>query len=108
MIGAFGKSETQIFIDNGTGKNRKTICIDSSKLSEKQLNALVAFHVMSGNYYVSSFMRKSKKIWNIVVNDNELLDLFVELGVGELTEEMNEKAEMFVCRMYGHKKRLAS
>ena len=106
MIGAFGKSETQIFIDNGTGKNRKTIRIDYSKLSEK--NALVAFHAMSGNDYVSRFMRKSKKIWNIVVNDNELLDFFVELGVGELTEEMNEKAEMFVCRMYGHKKRLAS
>ena len=104
MIGAFGKSKTQIFIDNGTGKNRKTIRIDSSKLSEKQQNALVAFHAMSGHYYVSSFIRKSKKIWNIVVNDNELLDIFCKLGGGELTEEMNEKAEMFVCRMYGHKK----
>ena len=66
--------------------------------------ALVAFHAISGNDYVSSFIRKSKKVWSIVVKDDELIDFFCELGVGDLTEEMHEKAEMFVCRMYGHKK----
>ena len=105
MVGAFGKSETQILIDNGTGKNRKMIRIDSLKfLSEKQQMALVAFHAISGNDYVSSFMPKSKKIWSMVTKDDEHIEFFCELGVGELTEEMHEKAEMFVCRIYGHKR----
>ena len=73
LVEAFGKSKTQIFIDNGTGKNQKTIRIDSSKLTEKQQMASIAFHAMSGNDYVSSFMRKSKKTWNIVVKDKELI-----------------------------------
>ena len=66
--------------------------------------ALVVFHAMSGNDFVSSFMRKSKKTWNIVVKDEELIDFFCQLGVGELTEETYEKAEVFVCRIYGHKR----
>lgn len=41
MIGAFGKSEQYIVVDNGTGKDRKQIRIDSSILSEKQQKALV-------------------------------------------------------------------
>ena len=32
MIGAFGKSEQYIVVDNGTGKDRKQIRIDSSIL----------------------------------------------------------------------------
>ena len=104
LVGVFGNCATKIFIDNGTGKNRKNIRIDCSKLTNKQLAALVAFHAMSGNDFVSSFMRKSKKTWNIVLKDEELIDFFCQLGVGDLTEEMHEKAEMFVCRIYGHKK----
>ena len=65
---------------------------------------MVAFHAMSGNDYVSSFMRKSKKIWKLVVKDEELIDFFCQLGLEELTEETYEKGEMFVCRMYGHTK----
>ena len=44
LVGAFGQSENQIFIDNGTGKHRKTVRIDSSSLTEKQRMALVAYH----------------------------------------------------------------
>ena len=66
--------------------------------------ALIAFHAMSGNDYVSSFMRKSKKTWAIVAKDKDLTDFFCQLGVGELTEEAYEIAERFACRMYGHKK----
>ena len=91
LVGAFGKCKTQILIDNGTGKNRKTIRIDSSKLTEKQQMTFIAFHAMSGNDYVSGFMRKSKKTWALVAKDKDLTDLFCQLGVGELTEEAYEK-----------------
>ena len=105
MVGAFGVNRNiQIFIDNGTGKNRKTIRIDSSKLSEREQKALVAFHAMSGNDFVSCFMRKSKKIWTLVLKNEEFLNFFRALGVGELTDELIQQAEIFVCRMYGHKK----
>ena len=105
LVGAFGKSERQIFIDNGTGKHRKTIRIDSSKLTQKEMRALVAFHAMwSGNDFITSFMRKSKKVWTIVIRDEELINFFCQLGEGELTEEIFENAEKFVCRIYGHKK----
>ena len=80
LVGAFGKCKTQILIDNGTGKNRKTIRIDSSKLTEKQQMALIAFHAMSGNDYVSSFMRKSKKTWALVAKDKDLTDFFLSTG----------------------------
>ena len=56
LVGVFGHSGTKIFIDNGTGKSRKTIRIDCSKLIRKHRMALVAFHAMSGNDFVSSFM----------------------------------------------------
>ena len=39
-----------------------------------------------------------------MVKDGELIDFFCQLGVGELTDEIHEKAEMFVCRIYGHKR----
>ena len=62
MIGAFGKSEQYIVVDNGTGKDRKQIRIDSSILSEKQQKALIGFHAFTGNDYVSSFMKKKNKL----------------------------------------------
>ena len=73
--------------------------------TERECKALVAFHAMSRNDYVSSFMRKSKKMWKMVVTDDDLLDFFCQLGVGELTKELHDKAEVFVCRMtnYGLK-----
>ena len=100
LVGAFGKNENQIFIDNGSGKHRKTIRIDSSKLTEKEMKALVGFHDMSGDDFVSSFMRKSKKIWNIVVKDDELINFFYQLAEGEEIEQIYEIAEKFVCQMY--------
>ena len=34
LVNAFGDNKHLIYIDNGTGKNRKTIRIDSSKLTQ--------------------------------------------------------------------------
>ena len=49
-------------------------------------------------------MRKTKKIWRtVVVNDDELLEFFSKLGEGDLTDEMYQEAERFVCKMYGSK-----
>ena len=66
-----GKNEKNIYIDNGTGKYRKRIHVNSSTLTEKQQKALIGFHAFTGNDFVSSFLRKSKKIWSTIVKDNE-------------------------------------
>ena len=43
-------------------------------------------------------------MWRIVaVNDDELLEFFSKLGEGDLTDEMYQEAERFVCKMYGSK-----
>ena len=106
LIGIFGGCENAfITLDNGTGKYRKKIEITRCTLSRKQQKALVGFHAFTGNDYLSSFLRKSKKIWgSIVENDEELLDFFVSLGEGQVNDALDLAAEKFVCRIYGEKK----
>ena len=64
LIGSFGTVEDKIiFVDYGSGKPRKKIRIDSSGLAYLEQQALVGFHAFSGNDYLSSFFRKTQKIW---------------------------------------------
>ena len=52
--------DTKVFIDNGTGKNRKIVEVTSSQLSAEEKKAPIGVHAFSGNDYVSSFFRKGK------------------------------------------------
>ena len=52
---------------------------------------------------MSSFMRRSKKIWKKVAEDDAMLDFLCHLGEGELTASLHKEAEKFVCKMYGNK-----
>ena len=103
LVGLFGTSETIIKVDNGTGKNRKMIQIDSSPLSTTQQKALVGFHAYTGNDYVSSLLRKTKKMWaSVVAGYDDLLSFFCKLGENDLTDQLHQEAEKFVCKIYGH------
>ena len=51
--------DTKVFIDNGTGKNRKIIEMTSSQLSAEEKKALTGVHAFSGNDYVSSFFGRA-------------------------------------------------
>ena len=104
LTGLFGSSTTRIIVDNGTGKHRKNIRIDASSLSKLQRSALIGFHGFSGNDFVESFLRKTKKVWEIVRDDQESLTFFDNLGVVPLDENLFAASEKFVCRMYGDKK----
>ena len=72
-------------------------------LSRMQQNALIGFHAYTGNDYVSSFLRKTKKTWTTVAEDDELLQFFCNLGEDNLTENLHKEAEHFICRIYGSK-----
>ena len=105
LLGLFGHKNTPITVDNGTSKNRKRLRIDSPSFSRLQQKALVGYHGQSGNDYLFGFLRKTKKLWNtLVANDEKLLHFFSKLGEGDLTEEMHKEAEEFACKMYGDKR----
>ena len=103
LIGLFGSSSKNVILDNGTGKHRKKIRMDGSIWSELQCNALVGYHAFSGNDYVSSFLRKTKKVWEKVKDDEESLDFFNKLGDDVLDDDIFMAAETFVCKLYGDK-----
>ena len=48
------------FIDNGTGKSRKSIDVTSSTLEFEKKRALIGMHAFSGNDYIPSFFRKGR------------------------------------------------
>ena len=105
LTGTLGGIETRLLVDNGTGKSRKTILINNFISSVQQQQALIGFHAFTGNDYVSSFLRKTKKLWQTLVKDDEeMLEFFVALGVEQLTDDLHLQAERVVCRMYGEKK----
>ena len=81
LTGTLGGIETRLFVDNGTGKSRKTILINNSIFSVQQQQALIGFHAFTDNDYVSSFLHKTKKLWQTLVRDDEeMLEFFVALG----------------------------
>ena len=104
LTAAFGSTSTPIVVDNGTGKHRKNIRVDSSALSDVQCRALVGFHAFTGNDYVSSFLRRTKKVWEKVREDDESLSFFDLLGVAPLDDDLFSAGEKFVCMMYGDRK----
>ena len=85
-------SDTQILIDNGSGKNRKII------------DALLGMHAFFGNDYVSSFFRKGKlAVWKTVTKNNAFVELFSSLGTEvTVSEELVRRLEWFVRSLYGY------
>ena len=104
LTGIFGSTSTPIVVDNGTGKHRKNVCVDSSALSDVQCRALVGFHAFTGNDYVSSFLRRTKKVWEKVREDDKPLSFSDRLGVAPLDDDLFAAGEKFVCMTYGDKK----
>ena len=70
-----------ILVDSSTGKNRKLYDLSGCVLSAVQKQALVGLHAFTGNDYMTSFLRKGKKIcWNAMKDNQEFLETFSLLG----------------------------
>ena len=106
LIGTFEVNEDPVIVlDNGTSKYRRRIRINRCPLSSKHQKALGGFHSFSGNDFVSSFLRKSKRIWSTHVEANEeLLIFFSSLGDGRITDDLCRTAESLACKIYGDRK----
>ena len=85
------ENNVQIFIDNGSRKNRKFLELNLCDLTDQRKKSLVGMHAFTGNDYVSSFVCKGKQLcWRFVCNDQTFLDLFGRLGTEiHLTDEMH-------------------
>ena len=104
LLNTLVRESVDIFIVNGSGKHRKVLHLNLSQLNEKQRNALVGFHAFSGNDYVSSFFKKSKRTWEIVKPNEEFKDLFCNLAEGPITDEIYTGLEKFVYTIYNENK----
>ena len=95
-----------IYIDNGTGKNRKIINVTSSELSAREKIALIGLHAFSGNDYVSAFFRKGKcAFWKAMLKQSQFLEAFCHLGKElEVTNDLFKVLEKFICFLYGFPK----
>ena len=60
------ETNSNVFIDNGRGNNRKLLCIHATTLTTDQKKAIVGLHAFTGTDQNSSFFRKSKmSCWKI-------------------------------------------
>ena len=75
------ENNVQIFIDNGSGKNRKLLELHLCNLTDQQNKSLVEMHAFTGNDYVLNSLCKGKQLcWRLVCNDQTILYLFGRLG----------------------------
>lgn len=94
-----------VFIDSGTGKNRKILDLAACDLSAIQREALLGLHAFSGNDYISSFFRKGKKAcWKLMQGTEAFVTTFAELGTSSNpTNEVIEGIERFTCAIVWRK-----
>ena len=95
---------TKIFVDNGTGKQRRIVDISSSTPSPENKRALLGLHAFSGNDYTSSVFRKGKfAFWKAMLKQPAFASLFKTLGTSsQVSEELFIGLEKFVCALYGN------
>ena len=102
----FTDSNVNIFVDNGTGSQRKIFDINSCTLLPDHRDAMLGNHAVSGNDYLSSFFRKGKKTcWKKVLSNKKYIHCFSELGLEQkIGESTRETLESFICSLYGRPK----
>ena len=98
--------DADVFIDNGTGNQRKVLGISSSDLSVDKRNAIIGLHSFSGNDYVSCFFRKGKvTCWKKMCMRDEFITAHSTLGVGyQISDDVMNTIEKYVCALYGRVK----
>ena len=71
LLGMDTNDNVDIFIDNGSGKNRKILDLQACQLSSLQKKALVGLHAFTGNDYIACFLRKGKQLCWKRMNESE-------------------------------------
>ena len=96
----------RVYYDSGVGKNRICVRLSDFDVPDAEKKTLIGFHAVTGNDYVSAFFGKGKsKCWKMMKTREEFASGFKMIGSNwELTEELMDTMEKFVCELYGSKK----
>ena len=66
-VGLLYEFKDRVFLDYGSGKNRKGCWLSNIKMSTSERAALISFHAFTGNDYFSPFFRKGKSVcWKVM------------------------------------------
>ena len=103
LLGIKSISNVEIYIDNGSGKSRKLLHLNTCSPTSQQKKALVGLNAFMGNDYVASFLCKGEPFcWKQANKDPEFLDIFSRLGMEmHVPAEVFSAMETFVCFLYG-------
>ena len=90
--------DTKVFIDNGTGKNRKIIEVRSSQWSTEEKKHLLEYMPFL-EMTVSSLFRNCKSaFWKLALKKHEFLQLFSNIGLEfRVNQQLFDRLEKFVC-----------
>ena len=107
FVWMFLEKAEQIYIDYGTGKSHKILKLGSVDMSNELKSALIGFHAFTGNDYVSSFFKKSKKhCWHLLEKNNRFVQVFAALGdLWQPSNDLLNALEEVVCYMFGRKQK---
>ena len=95
--------KTRIFLENSSGKERKSVWLGVLELSQQRSTSLIGLHAFSGMDYVSPFFKKGKdQFWKLLEKFEKFHDCFSSRGVQyEVSEEWFKQLEEIVCYLYG-------
>ena len=95
----------RVLIDDGSGENRKVMRLSNIDIKIDLVDALIGFHVFTGNDYISSFLRKGKeKCWKLVEKTKKFQNAFSILGENwEVSNDLFIMLGEFVCQLYGYR-----
>ena len=105
FLAMFLYDSNKIFLDYGTGKNKKVLRLSEVNMDNDKKPALVCFHALTGNDYISSIFRKSKKAcWKLLEQIINYVRTFQFLGgTWELGDVLFRLLEAYTCALFGKK-----
>ncbi|KAG1652172.1 hypothetical protein GQR58_026483 [Nymphon striatum] len=107
FLALFPEDADRIYIDYGTGKSRKVLQLSTIDMPDTLKSALVGFHAFSGNDYISSIFRKSKRIcWKKIEKSKKFTKMFAQLGnQWRIDVALQGLIEEYVCSLFMKGKR---
>ena len=93
-------TSTRVYMRSGTAKRRKYIPVHEihNKLPQAVVKSLLPFHAVTGCDVTSQIGKRSKATtWKVFCKQPDLL---ASLGEMDITEEVHDQTEKFVCALY--------
>lgn len=102
------KTVKKMFIDYGSGQHRKGLILSFVGLSVQDKDALIGFHTVTGNNFISALFKKGKLTCQKVMKKKpKFLAAFANLGSDWYLNDTFNDLEEFVCMLYGQKENKA-